>query len=224
MSNAHNTLYLFYPNSLIGWIICLITRTPYAHTAISVNGVLWDSSESRGDFNRSTIDLSKRKHVAIRFKGDLTGWLEKMQGTKYDWLGVFGWLFRWNTPNKYFCFEASWEALNIAGLVSSAMPENLTAQHLLVELSRCAQAGDRAVDLFRAKRCLHKLGGNRSIEYFESLSYSARVDKAVAILRAAEQLCSGISYWSKIERLLENKQFVLDLEAALVDCKVSIRE
>jgi len=133
---THNVLYLFYPNSFIGLLICLITRTPFAHTAISIDGVLWDSSESRGDFNQSDIDLTKRKHIAIPFEGDLSDWLSKMYGTKYDWLGVFGWVFKWNTPNKYFCFEASWEALHSLGLVAPKMPLKLTAQYLLIALAK----------------------------------------------------------------------------------------
>ncbi len=245
MSQTPNILYLFYPNSVIGWIICLITRTPYAHTAISVGGVLWDSSESRGDFNRSEIDLSKRKHVAVPFAGDLSVWLKVMQGTKYDWLGVFGWVFKWNMPNKYFCFEASWEALKLVGIVSGVMPENLTAQHLLVSLAKYKSLSElegdpewrrlRSIrsnallansDIYIEKVARHILllvGGHLSVRYHANLSETERRKKQQWIVACA-LLVLACPLSEVIDLLEDNKPLILKVEDCLMIYKISIRE
>lgn len=121
-----NKLYLFYPDSLLGKIITFITKCPYSHSAVEVDGVLYDSSESRGDFNISHINPSDREHKVYEFEGDLSEWVLFMSNSVYDWKGVIGWLFNWNTVNKFYCFEASWMALHFAGIVEGQQPSKLS--------------------------------------------------------------------------------------------------
>jgi len=119
-SDRINKLYLFYPNSLIGFIISLVTRSPFAHAAIEYCGVLYDASETRGNFARSTIDLSQRAHLCLEFPGDLSTWVLEMTmpPKKYDWIGVLGWLFSANDRSKFHCFEAAWSALHAVGIAT----------------------------------------------------------------------------------------------------------
>lgn len=120
-----NKLYLFKPTSLLGYVICLVTGSPYSHAAIEYDGVLYDSSETRGGFARSQIDVTTRDHVAYGFEGDLSGWFDRMEYKKYDWVGALGWMFKCDNPNRFYCFETAWAALLSAGIVHTGYPDYL---------------------------------------------------------------------------------------------------
>lgn len=126
-----NQLILFYPTGLIGLLICLVTRSPYAHAAILVDGVLWDASEGRGNFAQSDIDLASRRHLAVPFIGDLSGWLQAMQGKRYDYAGIAGWIFGRNRADKVYCFEAAWHALKAVGIAVGDQPGRLSGSDLV---------------------------------------------------------------------------------------------
>lgn len=104
-------IYLFKPVSLFGRIISFVTRSPYSHSAVEIDGVIYDSSEKRGSFGIANINLSDRFHIEFEVEGDLSGWLKRMEGTQYDWVGIFGWFFKFNDYTRFYCFEATYEAL-----------------------------------------------------------------------------------------------------------------
>jgi len=122
-------LRLYKPNSIIGLIICIITGSKYSHSAVLINGELWDSSESRGYFGKNT-NLGNREYISFEFKGNLTLWLLKMKEVEYDWLGVVGWLFKANDKSKFYCFEASLSALRYCG-ITNINPNRVTADTLI---------------------------------------------------------------------------------------------
>lgn len=126
-----NKLYLFYPDGAVGRLIKHVTGSPFSHAAIEYNGVIYDASEERGDFNVSHIKPETRKHIVIEFAGDLSGWLARMTGKKYDWPGVLGWVFAANSKKRVYCFEAAWQALKDAGVVSGVQPRRLSGSDLL---------------------------------------------------------------------------------------------
>lgn len=125
-----NKLYLFKPASIIGRIITLVTGTKYSHSAVEFKGVMYDTSESRATFGQSDIDLSKRKYVVYDFHGDLTLWKIEMSGKKYDWKGVFGWIFGAEDKHKFYCFESSWAALHRTHHAYGNIPKKLTGEDL----------------------------------------------------------------------------------------------
>lgn len=105
-----------------GLMIALATRCQFVHAAVSVDGVCWHSSEKLGRFDYVDLDAyADRDCIAFEFEGDLSGWLTEMRDTEYDWRGVFGWLFRMNNPQKFYCFEAAQGALKEAGVVKGGL-------------------------------------------------------------------------------------------------------
>lgn len=122
-SKPTNTLYLFGPQGITGLIITQVTGCPWSHSAIETGGVIYDSSETRGNFGVASKNifrktwLGKRKYVVYEFQGDLSEWIRDMSGTKYDWRGVLGWLFGLNCHKRFYCFEASWWALRHVGIL-----------------------------------------------------------------------------------------------------------
>lgn len=117
-----NKIYLYKPNSFWGRVITFVTRSPYSHTAVEINGIVYDSSETRGTFAQSDIIPQTREHDVFVFDGDLTVWLWTMKGKKYDWQGVWGYIFGINNKNKFYCFETSYSALMFLEIAKAPMP------------------------------------------------------------------------------------------------------
>jgi len=120
---SQNKLILLEPDSFLGLIISWITGCKYSHSIVEIDGIMYDSSETRGKFGitdrKVMYDVvhGRRKNVVYTVPGDLYPWIAEMSGTRYDWKGVLGWLFKLNNHKKFYCFEASWKALLIAGIV-----------------------------------------------------------------------------------------------------------
>ena len=116
--------YLFEPNGILGYLITIVTGCKYSHSAVGIlyddgSEDIYDASEKRGDFARED-DLDylfkgfckpTRKYVYYDFEGDATPVIESLEGKKYDWKGVFGWLFKSQDKSKFYCFEVNWLAL-----------------------------------------------------------------------------------------------------------------
>ena len=111
-----NKVYLYKPKSFIGYLITWVTKAPYSHAAIEIDNILYDSSETRGNFGKSEIINKNRKFICYEVEGDLSVWLESMKGKKYDWSGVIGWIFNVNDRDRFYCFEAVYDALAYLGL------------------------------------------------------------------------------------------------------------
>ena len=103
--------------SKTGLLIALATRCEFVHAAVYVaaDNSWYHSSESIGRFDKlNRDDYQARYCIAFEFSGDLSGWVKKMQGKRYDWRGVLGWLVRLNNPERFYCFEAAQDALRYA--------------------------------------------------------------------------------------------------------------
>lgn len=108
---------LYTPRSIWGELICLFTNSRFSHATIEINGVMYDSSEKRGSFDVSLIDNKTREYTQYTiWCKDLSPWVKSMEGKKYDWVGVFGWIFGCNDRSKFYCFETIYSALVYAGL------------------------------------------------------------------------------------------------------------
>ncbi|WP_287602726.1 hypothetical protein [Thiothrix sp.] len=115
-------LFEFTPRSAVAWLILAVTGCPLTHAAVQVDGVWYDSSETRGTFDRADLSrLAGRPCQVCEFDGNLSGWLRDMRGKRYDYRGVAGWLICRFTGrgcgdmNKFYCFESALSALSAAG-------------------------------------------------------------------------------------------------------------
>lgn len=130
-------VYLFFPISWVGLIICLVTKSRFSHAAVEIDGVLYDSSETRAKFGKSEVDLRSRPHVVFEFEGDMTEWLASMEGKRYDWKGVMGWIFNKQDKNKFYCFETVWSALEHLKIVGP-QPDKVSGKTIYQALKKAA--------------------------------------------------------------------------------------
>ena len=127
---------LFEPNwrSPISVLISIITRTPFTHAMIEIDGKYYDSSESRGDFNITSKHLMKGRLVyEWKFKSEskIEEFISQNLGRKYDYKGVFFYTFGKQDNKKFYCFEA---ALTIAKLIKgdlNKLPKQCNGGHIL---------------------------------------------------------------------------------------------
>lgn len=226
MSQPHqqnqNKLYLFYPVSIIGFIISLVTRSPFSHAAIEYNGVLYDSSESRGSFGVSDFDPSKRPHVVFRFYGNLQPWLDHMTGRKYDWKGVLLWVIKRNHRDKFYCFEAAWAALKVAGVVEGDQPKRLSGSDLMLVMNKHFSRSDPFLEIGLAAQIVKAIGGTSSEQYLQAKPPRECIKVARRINRAAERALS-VDAASALSRMHESKGCKLAVEERLSKEKISIR-
>jgi hypothetical protein len=126
-------IHLLKPTTLIGYIISIATWSKYSHSIVEINGVLYDSSETRGTFDVSDLVLGDRPYLTYEFRSkiNLKRWAGKNLGKEYDWLGVFGWFFDANDKNKFYCFEATYAALYHAKITDIRIPTKLSADDLI---------------------------------------------------------------------------------------------
>lgn len=100
--------------NIVSFSIAMITKTPWTHAAIRVDGIWYDSSETRGYFDELIVDdYENRWCIITEFDGDLTNWLSSMKGTKYNWKGVYQFPFYFlakRNETEFYCFQAAWDA------------------------------------------------------------------------------------------------------------------
>ena len=127
--------------SWVSLMIAAATRSSITHCAVEYDGVWYDASESRGDFNKT--DVSKhiyRNCYIIERVGITDNFLPQLEGKKYDFAGVGTWLLSRalgrsvaGNENPY-CFEAGYFALT-GGMPSTAVSGkdllNLAENHQL---------------------------------------------------------------------------------------------
>lgn len=125
MNKQPNKIALFTvtPRSLTALLIAAVTRCPFTHAAICINGTWWHASETTGGFSKLNItDYADRHCTMFTFNGDLTQWVQGMNGKAYDWKGIAGWAKRAlgmtykANSNKFYCFEAA-----LAGLLTARL-------------------------------------------------------------------------------------------------------
>lgn len=221
-SKSLNRLYLFYPTSIIGFLICLVTRSPFAHAAVMFNGVLYDASESRGDFGVSSIDPAIRKHFYIEFSGDLRGWLERMLPMNYDYPGVFLWLLGINRRSKVYCFEAAWHALHDAKVVSGRQPSRLSGSDLLTLAARVDDLAARQM-ISNAEQILDHFGGGDRLDFIALLKSYNGLQVAERIVSMACNQTDCLHVIDACVRLGQSRQHRMHFEEHLYSNAAELR-
>jgi len=98
--------------SLFSVICSLVTASGYSHGAILSNGVLYDTTFSRGHFDLAPPVDDNRKVAVIEIDGDCDEWIAANLGTKYDTFGLLFWFFRVATAGRMYCFNVVEKALS----------------------------------------------------------------------------------------------------------------
>lgn len=105
-------LFLYDFNSLTGTAIAIATKSWIVHAAVCVDGGWWHSSEKINRFDKVDVQaFENRLCLIFEVEGCGKAWLEKHMGTRYDWLGIFGW-FIWWMIGKYLDRFIVWKPVN----------------------------------------------------------------------------------------------------------------
>jgi len=94
------------PKSLM---ISYLTKTPWSHAAVEIDGVWYDASESRGDFSQCDVKKKMKgrlahvwrigNRIAVRNK------IEENLGTRYEYKGLLGYALSSKKDKRFYCFE-----------------------------------------------------------------------------------------------------------------------
>jgi len=131
-------LFEWSPTSLASWLIKIVTKSKYTHAAVQIGTRYYDSSETRGSVGRRVIStLSNRTCVVLAVEPDgivdIGSWVQSQLGRKYDWYGIFGWIFGHQNPEDVYCFEWVWELLDVASGVEPR-PNSISGDDLYKRL------------------------------------------------------------------------------------------
>jgi hypothetical protein len=98
-------------------IICsLVTASGYSHGAILNNGVLYDTTFSRGHFDIAPPVDDRRKVAVVEAHGDCETWIRANLYTEYDTPGLLLWFFRIATAGRMYCFNIVEKSLSSVGV------------------------------------------------------------------------------------------------------------
>jgi hypothetical protein len=97
-------------------LVSMVTASGYSHGAIVHNGVLYDTTMSRGKFSKGTKVDDKRKVAVVEIDGSCQAWLQAHIGSKYDWVGLLLWPLGLAVAGRMYCFNVVERALNSAGV------------------------------------------------------------------------------------------------------------
>lgn len=93
-------------------VVCsAVTASGYSHGAILSDGVLYDTTFTRGHFAPAPPVEATRKVAVIDVGGDCAEWVLANLGVKYDTLGLLLWFFRVSTVGRMYCFNVVENAL-----------------------------------------------------------------------------------------------------------------
>ena len=102
--------------SLFSVICSLVTASGYSHGAIVNNGLLYDTTFTRGCLDLAPPVDDNRKVAVVEVPGDCEEWLRSNFYTEYDTVGLLFWFLRLATAGKMYCFnvvEKSLSSVNI---------------------------------------------------------------------------------------------------------------
>ena len=105
------------------YAIRLWTWSKYSHAELVIDGICYSSSTRDGGVRSKRIDLSSGRWDVVempldRFReDDALSWFLINNGDKYDWAGVWRFVFPFlpQSEKRWFCFEAIGSALGMAG-------------------------------------------------------------------------------------------------------------
>ena len=103
----------------------IVTACSYSHGSIMQNEVLFDTTLTRGYFDRAhpLQNQGEREVTIIDIPEiDATDFIKSFMHTKYDAVGLLLWPFRIQSKDKYYCFEAVVECMRFYGI--DINPEN----------------------------------------------------------------------------------------------------
>jgi hypothetical protein len=141
--------------SIISKCIAIVTGCEITHSAVLVDGQLYDASEKRGKFGLANLKKLKKRNVKIYNLGasdeQVNLWLIKNNGKRYDYRGILQWILFWlfgrfidklkiASEKKVYCFEAT-AALISAVTGIARFPSNLHGGHLQKTLGKPVYIG-----------------------------------------------------------------------------------
>lgn len=129
------TLHFCRSNNLGGWLIRLFTFSRWNHTAIEIDGTVYDATGRHGvqAWNRHDFASHWSRIESFPVKGDpvvVKRFLRAQLGKKYDWRAIIALPFRrnWQAEDRWFCSELSAAALNLwpaGALTARIKPQDL---------------------------------------------------------------------------------------------------
>jgi uncharacterized protein YycO len=107
--------------SLISLLIGIITGSVYTHAGIIINGRVYEATETRGEVcDTGRLKDYKDREITVFDLPDPdmhgTEWAKAQVGRKYDWKGVFGWVFKNEDRKKFYCFEYVYFTIQKSGM------------------------------------------------------------------------------------------------------------
>ena len=112
--------------SLFSWLIFVVSGSRWTHSALEINGKVYDAAESVGFVSeRPPLNLWGQRKIRVY---DIIGvndnhaelWAKQRLGRKYDYVGIFGWLWSVHNQRKFYCFEFVWRYLAAVDIVQPA--------------------------------------------------------------------------------------------------------
>ncbi len=106
-------------------ILCaLVTGSSFSHTSIIYQGTRYDTTFKRGYFDQADSLLNQpNRDVTVIEINDIDSLQlyafinnHEQYRTRYDLKGLLLWPFKRHDPNKYYCFEATLDAIKAAGI------------------------------------------------------------------------------------------------------------
>lgn len=112
------------PTSVIGRLICYVTRGIYCHAAMIIDGVLYESREFKGVLKRQPeININYDDYyVEVNEKqiSEMTAFAERQLKKSYDYVMVFRFLTKQKQSKasigKWFCSELVFATFKKAGI------------------------------------------------------------------------------------------------------------
>lgn len=141
MVNARIILFQLDKKSLFSWLICLVTGSKWTHSAIQVNNRVYEASESKGCIaTRGKIGTYGKRVIRV-YDCEVNDtraemWVQKHLGKRYDYVGIFGWLWNVHSRDHFYCFEFTWDFMKIFVLQNPEIPKHLSAKTIINALRK----------------------------------------------------------------------------------------
>lgn len=122
-------------------VIALVTKSPFTHAMFALDGVWYDASESRNDFNLANIELFRQRSRLV-FDIELSElqyqkvyeFIQQNLNRKYNWKGIFRFIMssfnRRQKQLEMYCFQACYAVGSLLDDGQYEIPEKVTANHL----------------------------------------------------------------------------------------------
>jgi len=141
--------------SPVSWAISWVTKSKYVHAGVlfweHLGDLIVDSSESRGyvGTHKPLKEFGRREVLIYNIPGEHKEALEeakRLMGTRYDWDGIWGWIFKKHNKKKLYCFEfvlklltkidSTKRAVNIVDIIKGRMDGNISAKDIIYVMSK----------------------------------------------------------------------------------------